>query len=151
MLKEIIERGHYKFIDNVVDWKDSIRRSCDVLVADGTVEESYPEGIIETVEKYGPYIVLVPNVAMPHSQENAEGVNKTAVSFMRLANPVAFDSEDREKDARIFFTLASEDSDKHLQNIGELSEILSDDEIINALIACENVDDLKKVSEKYNI
>jgi PTS system ascorbate-specific IIA component len=151
MLKEIIEKGHYKFVDSVDDWKDSIRKSCEVLIKDNTVDERYPEGIIETVEKYGPYIVLVPNVAMPHSQENAEGVNKTAVSFMRVSEAVVFDPEDREKDARIFFTLASEDPEKHLENISQLSEILCNEEIVDALIGCENLEDLKKVQEKYNI
>lgn len=50
--------------------------SCEVLEADGTIEENYKEDIIACVEKYGPYIVIAPNIAMPHSQEGAKGVHK---------------------------------------------------------------------------
>ena len=81
--------------------------SCQCLEEDGTIEPNYKEDIIACVEKYGPYIVIMPNVAMPHSQEGAKGVNKTAVAFMKLEKPVSFDENDPEKDAQLFFTLAS--------------------------------------------
>ena len=84
MLKEFVEKKHYKFADSAADWKEAIRMSCEPLEFDGTVEDNYKEDIIKCVEKYGPYIVIAPNIAMPHSQEGAEGVNKTAVSFMNL-------------------------------------------------------------------
>lgn len=91
MLKEFVEKKHYKFADSAADWKEAIRMSCEPLELDGTVEDNYKEDIIKCVEKYGPYIVIAPNIAMPHSQEGAEGVNKTAVSFMKLETPVSFD------------------------------------------------------------
>lgn len=37
--------------------------SCESLEADGTVEANYKEDIIACVEKHGPYIVVMPNVA----------------------------------------------------------------------------------------
>ena len=55
--------------------------SCESLEADGTIEANYKEDIISCVEKYGPYIVLMPNIAMPHSQEGAEGVHKDQYWF----------------------------------------------------------------------
>ena len=55
------------------------------MVADGTVEADYADEIIACIEKYGPYIIIAPDIAMPHSQENAKGVHKTAISFMKVA------------------------------------------------------------------
>lgn len=151
MINEIIEKELYSFFDEIDSWEDAIYKSCESLIVKDIVDLSYPKKIIETVEKYGPYIVLVPGVAMPHCQENAKGVKDTAVSFMKVEKPVVFDSDDRDKDARIFFTIASENPDEHLANISQLSDILCNEEIVEDLLMVKNVDDLREVQKKYNI
>ena len=60
------KKGHYLFVDKVDTWEEAIRMSCKPLEKDGTIEPSYAELIIECVQKYGPYIVLFPNYAIPH-------------------------------------------------------------------------------------
>ena len=151
MFKEIIEKGLYDFTDECDSWEIAITKSCEKLIEKNIVDENYPKQVIETVNKYGPYIVLALGVAMPHCQECATGVNDTAISFMKVKKPVVFDENDRDKDATLFFTVASVDPEKHLENIGQLSEILCNDEVIEALNKVENLDDLKKVQEQYNI
>ena len=123
--------------------------SCESLEADGTVEANYKEDIIACVEKHGPYIVIMPNVAMPHSQEGAVGVNKTAIAFMKLEKPVSFDENDPEKDAQLFFTLASCNPDQHLQNMMKLSEMLMNEDVVKALGKAKTPEDLLKIQEQY--
>ncbi len=149
MLKEFVESKHYKFAESAADWQDAIRMSCESLEADGTVEANYKEDIIKCVEKYGPYIVIIPGVAMPHSQENAVGVHKTAIGFMKLEQPVSFDSEDPEKDASLFFTLASCNPEQHLNNMSRLAEMLSDEDLIEDLKQTKGPEDLLRLQEKY--
>ena len=149
MLKEFVEKIHYKFAESAKDWKDAIRMSCESLEADGTVEANYKEDIIKCVEKYGPYIVIMPDVAMPHSQENAIGVNKTAIGFMKLEKPVSFDPEDPEKDATLFFTLASCNPDQHLENMARLAEMMSNEELMEELKKAKGPEDLLALQEKY--
>jgi len=149
MLKEFVEKKHYKFAESATDWKEAIRMSCEALEADGTVGENYKEEIIRCVEKYGPYIVIMPMIAMPHSQEGAEGVCKTAISFMKLKNPVSFEPGNPEMDAQVFFTLASCNPDKHLENMSNLSEILMNEELVDELKNAETADDLLRIHEKY--
>lgn len=151
MISEIIEKGLFDFYDKIDTWQDAIIKSCDKLVEKDIVDDSYAKQVIETVEKYGPYIVLIPGVAMPHCQECADGVKDTAVAFMKVEKPVVFDENDRDKDAKIFFTIASENNEKHLENIAQLSDILCDKEIVEAFNQAKNVDDLIKISKKYNI
>lgn len=149
MLKEFVETKHFKFAEEARDWKEAIRMSCEPLEADGTVEANYKEDIIKCVEKYGPYIVITPNVAMPHSQEGAEGVNKTAISFMRLEKPVSFEPGDPEKDAQLFFTLASCNPDQHLDNMSRLSEMLMNEDLVEALAKTSTPEDLLELQEKF--
>lgn len=149
MLREFVEKKHYFFAEEAPDWKEAIRMSCKSLEADGTVEANYKEDIIACVEKHGPYIVIMPNVAMPHSQENAVGVNKTAIGFMKLDKPVSFDPEDPEKDAQLFFTLASCNPEQHLDNMMKLSEMLMNEDVVKALAAAKTPEDLLKIQEQY--
>lgn len=149
MLREFVENKHCKFADKASDWRDAVRMSCEVLEADGTVEVNYKEDIIACVEKYGPYIVIMPNLAMPHSQEGAEGVNKTAIAFMKLKEPVSFEPGDPEKDAVLFFTLASCNPEQHLNNMSRLSDMLMNEEVVEKLLQAENEADLLEIQEKY--
>lgn len=149
MLKEFVEQKHCKFADRAIDWREAVRMSCETLEADGTVESNYKEDIIACLEKYGPYIVIMPEVAMPHSQEGAQGVNKTAIAFMKLKEPVSFEPGDPEKDARLFFTLASCDPKQHLDNMSRLSELLMNQDVISALLEAEDEEDLLKIQKNY--
>lgn len=149
MLREFVEMKHYKFAKEAKDWEDAVRMSCEPLEVDGTVEENYKEDIIDCIKKYGPYIVIAPNVAMPHSQECAKGVHKTAISFMKLEKPVSFDLEDPEKEAQLFFTLASCNPEQHLNNMARLAEILTDEDLLKELAKIHTPEELLELQKKY--
>ena len=151
LLTKMINAGHVNFKDRFPDWKAAVRGGCEPLIATGTVDPSYAEEIIACVEKFGPYIVIIPEVAMPHSQENAAGVFKTAISFMKVNEPVRFDEQDREKDARLFFTLASQNHEAHLENMAALATMLDNEALIADLLEAQNVDDLKALVQKYKV
>ncbi|MEW4414911.1 PTS sugar transporter subunit IIA [Clostridium sp. AN503] len=149
MLREFVESKHYKFAEEAPDWREAIRMSCESLEADGTVEADYKDQIISCVEKYGPYIVIMPDVAMPHCQEGARGVHKTTIGFMKLEKPVSFEEGDPEKDARLFFTLASCNSDQHLENMTKLSAVLMNEDVVKELLEAKGPEDLLRIQEKY--
>lgn len=147
MLKEFVKSNHYKFAKEASDWEEAVRMSCECLEADGTVEANYKDDIIACVKKYGPYIVIMPNVAMPHCQECAKGVHKTAIAFMKLKKPVSFEPGNPEMDARLFFTLASCNPDQHLENMTKLSELLMNEKAVAALLEAETPEDLIEIQE----
>lgn len=149
MLREFVEKKHYIFVDKVSSWEESIRVACKPIEEDGTVDSSYAEQIISCIKKYGPYIIIIPNVAMPHSQEGAQGVHKTAVSFMKVKEPVSFAEGDDEKNATLFFTLASCNSEEHMKNMVRLSEMLMNEELVKELMKVESSEELLILQEKY--
>ena len=128
MFKELVEKKHYSFHEGFDDWRDAVRAACQPLLDDGTIEKEYPEIIIGKVEELGPYIVIAPNICIPHA-ERGRGVNDTAMCFMKTEKPVSFDPNDPDKDARIFVVLAATDDEVHLNNLMQLSETLSDEAI----------------------
>ncbi len=142
LLKEIYEKKYYTFHETAKDWQDSIRLACEPLEAAGMVKDIYADELIRCVEKHGPYIVLIPGVAMPHSTENSEGANGTAIGFMRLAQPVSFEEGNPDKDAQIFFTVVSTNPDEHMTNMQRLYTVLTNEEVVEKLKNATNAEDL---------
>jgi len=140
MLKQLIEQGLFEIYDEPMCWEDAIRAAVDPLVKVGACTEQYAEVIIERIKTHGPYIVLAPELALPHA-EDCEHVNRSAVCFVKFNHPVSFATEDPyeagpEKSARLFFALSSEDELQHLRNLrGLTEECLRNPELISKL--CE--------------
>ena len=150
LLKELVEKKLTCYEEGFEDWKDAVKANGVPLKREGYIDDSYLDAVIACVEKYGPYIVIAPNIAMPHSTEGAPGVYKTGIGFMKTEQPVHFDVNDPEKDARLFFMLASNDSEAHLNNMMQLAEMLSNDDLVADLLNAKNDEDVLAVAEKYS-
>ncbi|MTD42348.1 PTS sugar transporter subunit IIA [Erwinia sp. CPCC 100877] len=133
------------------DWREAIVFSCQTLVEKGLITQQYVDEIITCVQKYGPYIVIVPGVAMPHSSQDSAGVLGTAVSFTKMPEEVVFEEGNEEKNARLFFTLAAKNSEEHVENISKLSEMLMSDGLIEALLSVETMADYRQVMTTFKV
>lgn len=149
MLKEIVEKGYFSFKQEFNSWEDAIKASYQPLLDNNIVEDCYVDAVIECVHKYGPYIVIVPGIAMPHSTEGAQGCHGTAISFMKVEKEVDFDPNDEDKKARLFFSLAAIDHQQHLDNIQALMDTLMNEEIVDALNNATSVSDLEEIINKF--
>ncbi len=151
MLKYFFEKKLINYpTENVTDWKEAIQESCRLLLEKEMINQDYVDEIIACVEEYGPYIVIVPNVAMPHSSENSTGVFDTAVSFTKFKTSINFPNPDEEKKAILFFTLAAKNPEEHMTNIQNLSDLLMTEGLIEDLMETDSINDFEKVMEKYN-
>ena len=131
------------------DWKEAVAESCQLLLDKKLIDQSYVDEIIQCVEEHGPYIVIVPKVAMPHSSADSERVYGTAISFTKMKRPIQFDQE--EKSASLFFTLAAKNVDQHMENIQKLSELLMIDGLIVRLADTDSIEDYRVVMQEYNL
>jgi len=144
MLQGLIDKKRYSFHEGFDTWEEAVEASCKPLIEDGAIEHDYVDAIISNVKKYGPYIVIAPNICIPHAQEGVVGVNETAMCFMRTKNPVHF-SDDPEQDARLFFVLASTDNNVHLQNLSNMVGLIEDDAVVDKLLEAECKEDLEEI------
>lgn len=151
VLKTIIAEKHFRFEDHVDSWQEAIRLSTLSLVADGSVEEDYYRQIVNSIEKYGPYVIFDHQVAMPHSQESVTGVYKSGIGFLRVKEPVSFgkDEEGQEKTAQLFFTLASRGPLDHLNTIQQLAALFCNEDLLDALIAAETPEAVLEAEATY--
>lgn len=126
------------FVDSIDSWQKAIRIGAQPLVDQGVVEESYVDAIIQNVFDNGNYIILLPQVAMPHARPET-GSNGVGITFLHVNQPVVFPGEEP---VTVFFTLASDSPDGHLDLIASLGELLSDEELYQKLLKVTNEQEL---------
>jgi PTS system ascorbate-specific IIA component len=151
VLQKIVERGHFKFVDSVDSWEEAVRLCCEPLVETGYTAPDYYKQIVDCVKKYGPYMVFDHYVAMPHSQENAEGAYKTAVGLTVVKNIVDFgtDADGEKKEAKLLFPLVAVNPEEHLENMQQLMEIFMNEPLLDALMEAESGEDILKAEAEH--
>lgn len=133
----------------ITDWREGIQESCEGLLAKGLIDQSYVAEIINNVATYGPYIVIVPQVAIPHAAGESQGVFGTAIAFTKMKKAIVFDIAGEHQEATLFFTLAAENMEKHLTNMVNLSELLMREGLIARLIQTNSLEDYQEVMKDY--
>lgn len=113
-------------------WQDAVRQAGELLQEAGAVTGHYVNRMVSCVEEMGPYIVVCPGVAMPHARYE-DGVNKVAVSFLRLKQPVAFGPANDPRPVDMLFAFSTTDEKAHLRLLEDLWHIFSDKQALGQL------------------
>lgn len=132
---------------DISDWREAIAESCMRLLEKKVINHYYIEELIDCVEQYGAYILLAPQVAMPHSSQKSPNVFGTAIAFTKFKQPIQFD--DSKNTASLFFTLAAKEPNEHLKNIQQLTELLMTEGMIESLLATTTIDEYREVMAYY--
>jgi len=104
------------------DWRDAVRQVGRLMVDSGAVEDRYIEGMIRTAEELGPYIVVAPGVAMPHSRPE-DGVIRPCMALMTLHEPIEFGNPENDP-VRLVFAFGAVDNEQHVGALRQLAMIL---------------------------
>lgn len=136
---ELLKLENVQICDRAADWRDAIRTAVRPLEQHGYVEPRYKEGIIENLERLGPYIVIAENVALPHARPE-QGALKTQLGVTLFREAVWFDG--KETPARLFVTLAAQDADSHLDALVAVSELLDQPGKVAQILAAEDPETL---------
>lgn len=151
MLKQLLEENLITFEKSFTTWEEAIAGGAKRLVESGRVTADYIDAMIESVNTHGPYIVIAPNIAMPHSQLGANGVNDTSMALMIVEEPVSFEQGDPTKDARIFITIAAVDEQKHMDNIVAVANLFSNEPLVADLLESKTIADIENIVLKHNL
>lgn len=125
-LEDVLPFNHIQ--TNVIEKSrdEAIKESVKVLIDEGHVNAAYVDDIIKHLDKFGPYMVIGPNIALLHS--NFENVNvPVSMSIMHFENGVSF-GHDRYDPVKIIIILATSQAQIHLNALGQLSQLIMDEE-----------------------
>lgn len=92
MIENLLTPENCRQMKSVTDWKDAIHTALIPLQEGGWCTDEYEDSVLENTEKFGPYYVLCPQLALIHAGFE-KGVNGTQMAVTVLEQPVRF-SED---------------------------------------------------------
>jgi len=120
---------------SATNWQEAIDFSMSSLLANHYVNTNYIQAIKDLTITIGPYYILAPGVAMPHARPEC-GALKTGMSLTLLKEEVKFAEDD--EGIKLLIGLSAANSDSHIGAIQALSELLSEEETLTALLAAKS-------------
>ena len=140
MLKEFL-KNNIILTDEFDSWELAIKQASEPLLEKNIIKESYVEAMINSVYKNGPYMIIMPHIALAHARPE-DGVNKNGISFLKSKTPVIFPQEN---DVDIIIVLAAKEDEGHLELMAELADLLVDDEKTEAIRRAHNKNQIKEI------
>lgn len=116
-----------------------MRTGVNLLANAGYTKPSYADAIIEDTEKLGPYYVICPGIALPHSRPT-DNVMKIGISIITLETAVLFNHENDPVD--ILITLSALDNSSHYNMMEEIVDIISSPDWIDKVRDCQTKHEL---------
>ena len=140
MLSELLTKNTIKVNVDASDWEDAVRKGGEILVENGSVEPRFVNAMIETVKEMGPYIVIVPGIALPHARPS-EGVIKMGMSLIKLSTPVNFGNKENDP-VSVVISLGAIDNHSHIKALSTLVNLFNNEEKIEIL---KNANSLEEI------
>lgn len=111
--------------------EEAIRRTGDLLVRAEKASPEYVDAMVGAYDELGPYIVVAPHVALPHSRPG-DYVLEPCVAYARLAEPIAFGHSENDPVVHLF-ALGGREGSSHIELLHDLAVFLSDETRIKRL------------------
>ena len=142
MVKQLLNKALVDANVEVEDWEDAIRAGGKLLLDEGFIKESFIDEMIQTVQEYGPYIVIEKGIALAHAAPG-ENVLKIGISIITLKDPIPFGNEDNDP-VKLVISLCATDSDSHVEAIGDLADLIMSDNAMNMLFEATSKEEILK-------
>lgn len=131
MLKDILTVDLIETDVTASSWKEAIEAVGNILVKNKKVEQSFINSMVGVVEEFGPYMILIPQVAFFHGRPGPE-VHEACLSLITLKNPVYFTEFDNQM-ITCAFGFGAIDSDSHINMLMSVSTLLQNERFIELI------------------
>lgn len=148
VLNDLLTEQTIKLHQTADTWQEAITKASQPLLEQNAIKPSYVEAMIQSVHQNGPYIVIAPQVAIPHARPE-DGVNKLSMTLMSFNQPISF-SKDGKKQVRLVIVLAAIDSMSHLKALKQLTMLLSEEKRTKQLIEAEDLASVQKLIDQFS-
>ncbi|PLS01366.1 BglG family transcription antiterminator [Neobacillus cucumis] len=148
VLQDLLKDETIQVMEQLSDWEEAVKVAASPLLRKGMIEPSYIEAMIESIKTLGPYVVIGPEVAIPHARPET-GVNQVGMSFLKLNQPVNFLNNEKYP-VRLLFCIAAVDNTTHLKALSQLTKLLSDKSNIEHLKQLESTEEMVGLFKQYS-
>ena len=141
LLADAFGEGSILLKGSVDNRSAAIELAGELLVASGRATKGYVASMLDAVEKFGPYIVIAPGIALAHGKPS-EDVIETGLSLLVLENAIEFQHSQNDP-VQLVFGLAATHHESHIEMMSELAQFLSDQNSVNSLLTCSDSDQIR--------
>lgn len=127
-------------------WQDAVNYAGDLLLKADAIEERYIDEMINKVKELGPYIVIAPQIAMPHARPE-DGTKKSAIAIITLDKGIDFGHEKNDP-VKLVIALAAVDNKAHIQTLAKLMEVLGEADTLKSIFSSKSPQELYKCISK---
>ena len=118
----------------------------NILVENKKAKAGYVKEMIDSYQRFGPYMVMAPGLALPHARPGGN-VKEPCISFLKLKEPVCFHHQCNDP-VWVVFALGGVSDDGHIELLQDLSSLLAGERMIEKLTALNTYEELEKLMEK---
>ena len=141
LLADAFGEGSSLIKDSVDNRSAAIELAGELLVQSGKAKYSYVASMLEAVERFGPYIVIAPGIALAHGKPS-EDVIETGLSLLVLKQAIEFHHSQNDP-VQLVFGLAATDHESHIETMAKLAELLSDQDRVSTLLTSSDSDQIR--------
>lgn len=130
-----------RFRQRYESWEAAIRGAGKLLEDKGSILPSYTDAMVDMVRENGPYIVIMPGVALAHARP-ADNVFANDVALVTVEGGVEFGNEANDP-ARAVFAIAARSDGEHLVLFREIAKYVECRERVERLFSAARFEDLE--------
>lgn len=141
-MNKVIERFPKEvlaIIEGSFDWQKAIKITGNLLIKNQAIEVAYIDLMIQAVKQLGPYMVIIPHVAIVHAAP-IKHVLKNKLVFLVFKEPVFFNCEN--DPVHILIGLCALDSNSHLKHFQMIADIFENEDSYQKFMACKDDNEL---------
>ncbi|SKC84859.1 PTS sugar transporter subunit IIA [Maledivibacter halophilus] len=123
-------------------WQEAVHYAGSLLLKSNAIEERYINAMVNKVKELGPYIVIAPQIAMPHARPE-DGTKKSAISIITLDKGINFGHEKNDP-VKLVIALAAVDNEAHIEALAKLMEVLGDSDTLDNIFSSKSPQEVYK-------
>lgn len=132
----------------VIDPMSVVQAAGALLVASGGAEERYIDAMQQSLRTNGPYMVIVPGVALLHARPQ-DGARRLCMSLVTLDPPIAFGNEDNDP-VHLAFAFGAIDQQEHLEALSSLARFLADQEALAVVRSSSSIEEIMTIFSTFS-
>ncbi len=133
--------------DKSVSWEEAIDKGVALLVNKDIATPELADKIKESTLQYGPYYVLMPEVALAHTQFGPYN-KKVGISLVVFDQPISF-SDDPRHQVRVLFTLSATDPNAHMGLIQEFANVMGKEGITEKIKSATTREEVYELVKEF--
>lgn len=135
-----VKRACTKFGFKCDDWAQALLEAGRLLEESGDINHQYSLDMVELIKTNGPYIVVMPHVALAHARPKGN-VYHNAISIVTLENPVSF-GHSLNDPVNVVIAIAAKTDNEHLQLFQCIANYLMDENNVKRIVKANSIEDV---------